>query len=164
MRKELSVANDKLKSNLRGAEENLKHRLEQEKDLLLLDQYQDRGFYQKLLKEFHELEQHAEMLEQKLALHVPEHSRSLSYASSSSGQVVSTELPQDDQNIVKFHLNTFIMTIIKKKKYTMQRNIFFFLLFKGLWLWIHSFNSIIVNAIFTRRNDRLESITIEYPT
>lgn len=126
MRKELSVANDKLKSNLRGAEENLKHRLEQEKDLLLLDQYQDRGFYQKLLKEFHELEQHAEMLEQKLALHVPEHSRSLSYASSSSGQVVSTELPQDDQNIVKFHLNTFIMTIIKKKKYTMQRNIFFF--------------------------------------
>lgn len=120
------MANDKLKSNLRGAEENLKHRLEQEKDLLLLDQYQDRGFYQKLLKEFHELEQHAEMLEQKLALHVPEHSRSLSYASSSSGQVVSTELPQDDQNIVKFHLITFIMTIIKKKKYTMQRNIFFF--------------------------------------
>lgn len=120
------MANDKLKSNLRGAEENLKHRLEQEKDLLLLDQDQDRGVYQKLLKEFHELEQHAEMLEQKLALHVPEHSRSLSYASSSSGQVVSTELPQDDQNIVKFHLNTFIMTIIKKKKYTMQRNIFFF--------------------------------------
>lgn len=120
------MANDKLKSNLRGAEENLKHRLEQEKDLLLLDQDQDRGVYQKLLKEFHELEQHAEMLEQKLALHVPEHSRSLSYASSSSGQVVSTELPQDDQNIVKFHLITFIMTIIKKKKYTMQRNIFFF--------------------------------------
>ncbi|XP_043680651.1 unconventional myosin-Va isoform X1 [Vespula pensylvanica] len=99
LRKELSVANDKLKSNLRGAEENLKHRLEQEKDLLLLDQDQDRGAYQKLLKEFHELEQHAEMLEQKLALHVPGHSRSLSNASSSSGQVVSTELPQDDQNI-----------------------------------------------------------------
>ncbi|XP_014602848.1 PREDICTED: unconventional myosin-Va isoform X1 [Polistes canadensis] len=99
LRKELSVANDILKSNLRGAEENLKHRLEQEKDLLLLDQDQDRGAYQKLLKEFHELEQHAEMLEQKLALHVPGHSRSLSNASSSSGQVVSTELPQDDQNI-----------------------------------------------------------------
>ncbi|KAK2576101.1 hypothetical protein KPH14_007435 [Odynerus spinipes] len=99
LRKDLSVANDKLKSNLRGAEENLKYRLEQEKDLLLLDQDQDRGAYQKLLKEYHELEQHAEMLEQKLALHVPGHSRSLSNASSSSGQVASTELPQDDQNI-----------------------------------------------------------------
>ncbi|XP_034177931.2 dilute class unconventional myosin isoform X2 [Osmia lignaria lignaria] len=99
LRKELSVANEKLKNNQRGAEENLKHRLEQEKDLLLLDQDQDRGAYQKLLKEYHELEQHAEMLEQKLAMHAPAHSRSLSNASSSSGQIVSTELPQDDQNI-----------------------------------------------------------------
>ncbi|XP_043526120.1 unconventional myosin-Va isoform X2 [Frieseomelitta varia] len=99
LRKELSVANEKLKNNQRGAEENLKHRLEQEKDLLLLDQDQDRGAYQKLLKEYHELEQHVEILEQKLAMHGPAHSRSLSNASSSSGQIVSTELPQDDQNI-----------------------------------------------------------------
>ncbi|XP_017766826.1 PREDICTED: unconventional myosin-Va isoform X4 [Eufriesea mexicana] len=99
LRKELSVASEKLKNNQRGAEENLKHRLEQEKDLLLLDQDQDRGAYQKLLKEYHELEQHAEMLEQKLTMHAPAHSRSLSNASSSSGQIVSTELPQDDQNI-----------------------------------------------------------------
>ncbi|CAK9812577.1 Unconventional myosin-Va [Anthophora plagiata] len=99
LRKELTVASEKLKNNQRGAEENLKHRLEQEKDLLLLDQDQDRGAYQKLLKEFHELEQHAEMLEQKLAMHAPAHSRSLSNASSGSGQIVSTELPQDDQNI-----------------------------------------------------------------
>lgn len=101
----MSIATEKLKNNQRGVEEDLKHRLEQEKDLLLLDQDQDRGAYQKLLKEYHELEQHAEMLEQKLAMHVPAHSRSLSNASSSSGQIVgSTELPQDDQNIVKLFL------------------------------------------------------------
>ncbi|XP_076679320.1 dilute class unconventional myosin isoform X2 [Andrena cerasifolii] len=99
LRKELTVANEKLKNNQRGAEENLKHRLEQEKDLLLLDQDQDRGAYQRLLKDYHELEQHAEMMEQKLAMHAPAHSRSLSNASSGSGQIVSTELPQDDQNI-----------------------------------------------------------------
>ncbi|XP_076760746.1 dilute class unconventional myosin isoform X2 [Xylocopa sonorina] len=100
LQKELSVAKEKLKNNQRGAEENLKYRLEQEKDLLLLDQDQDRGAYQKLLKEYHELEQHAEMLEQKLAMHAPAHSRSLSNASSNSGQIPGpTELPHDDQNI-----------------------------------------------------------------
>ncbi|XP_015604628.1 unconventional myosin-Va isoform X2 [Cephus cinctus] len=100
LQKELAAANEKLKTNLRGAEENLKHRLEQEKDLLLLDQDQDRGAYQRLLKDYHDLEQHVEVLEQKLALQVPGHSRSLSNASSSSGQIASTEqLPQDDQNI-----------------------------------------------------------------
>lgn len=98
LRKELSIATEKLNSNQRGAEENLKYRLEQEKDLLQLEQDQDRTAYQRLLKEYHELEQHAEMLEQKLAL--PGHSRSLSNASSGSGQIASTENPQDDQNIV----------------------------------------------------------------
>ncbi|KAL6423898.1 hypothetical protein ACFW04_010377 [Cataglyphis niger] len=97
LRKDLSIATEKLNSNQRGAEENLKYRLEQEKDLLQLEQDQDRTAYQRLLKEYHELEQHAEMLEQKLAL--PGHSRSLSNASSSSGQIASTENPQDDQNI-----------------------------------------------------------------
>ncbi|XP_014489447.1 PREDICTED: unconventional myosin-Va isoform X2 [Dinoponera quadriceps] len=97
LRKELSLATEKLKSNQRGAEENLKYRLEQEKDLLLLEQDQDRGAYQRLLKDYHDLEQHAELLEQKLA--VPGHSRSLSNASSGSGQIASAELPQDDQNV-----------------------------------------------------------------
>lgn len=90
-----------MKNNQRGAEENLKHRLEQEKDLLLLDQDQDRGAYQRLLKEYLDLEQRHEMLEQKLA---PAHSRSLSNASSGSGQIVSAELTQDDQNLVRFTL------------------------------------------------------------
>ncbi|XP_012234909.1 unconventional myosin-Va isoform X2 [Linepithema humile] len=100
LRKELSIATAKLKSNQRGAEENLKYRLEQEKDLLRLEQDQDRGAYQRLLKEYHDLEQHAEILEQKLASQgLPGHSRSLSNASSGSGHIVSTELQQDDQNV-----------------------------------------------------------------
>ena len=101
LRKELSIATEKLKSNQRGAEENLKYRLEQEKDLLRMEQDQDRGAYQRLLKDYHEMEQHAEMLEQKLASQgVLGHSRSLSNASSGSGQIATTEIPQDDQNIV----------------------------------------------------------------
>lgn len=112
LRKELSIATEKLKSNQRGAEENLKYRLEQEKDLLLMEQDQDRGAYQRLLKEYHDLEQHAEMLEQKLALQgQPGHSRSLSNASSGSGQIVSTELQQDDQNIVS--QGRYIINIIE---------------------------------------------------
>lgn len=113
LRKDLSVATEKLKSNQRGAEENLKYRLEQEKDLLILEQDQDRGAYQRLLKDYHDLEQHAEILEQKLALHAPGHSRSLSNASSGNGQTVLTELPQDDQNIVSWH--------IKSKKLRLSR-------------------------------------------
>ncbi|KAG5333575.1 MYO5B protein, partial [Acromyrmex heyeri] len=100
LRKELSIATEKLKSNQRGAEENLKYRLEQEKDLLRMEQDQDRGAYQRLLKDYHEMEQHAEILEQKLASQgVLGHSRSLSNASSGSGQIATTEIPQDDQNI-----------------------------------------------------------------
>lgn len=99
LQKELAMANEKLTNDQRGAEENLKHRLEQEKDLLLLDQDQDRGAYQKLLKDYHELEQHVETLEQKLAMNGSAHSRSLSNASSGSGQIVSAELSQEEQNL-----------------------------------------------------------------
>lgn len=100
LRRELTAVKEILRTNQRGTEENLKHRFEQEKDLLMMEQDQDRGAYQKLLKEYHELEQHAEMLEQKLATCAPGHSRSLSDASSGSGHVTSTELPPDEQNIV----------------------------------------------------------------
>ncbi|XP_020287438.1 unconventional myosin-Va isoform X2 [Pseudomyrmex gracilis] len=100
LRKELLIATEKLKSNQRGAEENLKYRLEQEKDLIRMEQDQDRGAYQRLLKEYHDLEQHAEILEQKLAAQgLLGHSRSLSNASSNNDHVTSTDLPQDDQNI-----------------------------------------------------------------
>lgn len=101
LRGELAMSQEKMRTSERGAEEHLKSRLEREKDLLLMDQDQDRGAYQRLLKEYHELEQRAEMLEQKLALHAPGHSRSLSNASSgSAGQAPDKELAQDDQNIV----------------------------------------------------------------
>lgn len=126
----MSIATEKLKNNQRGVEEDLKHRLEQEKDLLLLDQDQDRGAYQKLLKEYHELEQHAEMLEQKLAMHVPAHSRSLSNASSSSGQIVSTELPQDDQNIVKFIFIIFLSRFILFPYYVSKN----YIIFRRIWV------------------------------
>lgn len=126
----MSIATEKLKNNQRGVEEDLKHRLEQEKDLLLLDQDQDRGAYQKLLKEYHELEQHAEMLEQKLAMHVPAHSRSLSNASSSSGQIVSTELPQDDQNIVKLFLLYFYRDLFYFHILTFQC----YIIFPRIWV------------------------------
>ncbi|XP_008202902.1 unconventional myosin-Va isoform X2 [Nasonia vitripennis] len=100
LRGELAMSQEKMRTTERGAEEHLKSRLEREKDLLLMDQDQDRGAYQRLLKEYHELEQRAEMLEQKLALHAPGHSRSLSNASSgSAGQAPDKELAHDDQNI-----------------------------------------------------------------
>ncbi|XP_044003935.1 unconventional myosin-Va isoform X2 [Aphidius gifuensis] len=95
LKRELSIANEKVSTNQKGAEENLKTRLEQEKDLLLLDQDQDRGAYQKLLKDYQELEEHAEILERKLALHVPGHARSLSNASSTG----TSQQAGDDQNI-----------------------------------------------------------------
>lgn len=97
LKKENASASEKLKTNLRGAEEILKSRLEQEKDLLLHEQDQDRNAYQKLLKEYHDMEQQVEYLQQKLA--VPGHSRSLSNASSGSGHITSTDLPPDDHNI-----------------------------------------------------------------
>jgi myosin-5 len=100
LRADLALSQEKMRSNERGAEEHLKSRLEREKDLLLMDQDQDRDAYQRLLKEYHELEQRSELLEQKLALHEPGHSRSLSNASSGSGHIASTDLTHDDQNIV----------------------------------------------------------------
>lgn len=114
LRKELSIATEKLNSNQRGAEENLKYRIEQEKDLLRLEQDQDRGAYQRLLKEYHDLEQHTEMLEQKLILvqGVLGHSRSLSNASSGSGQNTVENL-QDDQNTV----SQGILQILLNKKF-----------------------------------------------
>ncbi|XP_015117922.1 unconventional myosin-Va isoform X2 [Diachasma alloeum] len=101
LRRELSFAHEKLKVNQRGAEENLKNRLEQEKDLLMMEQDQDRGAYQRLLKDYQELEEQFEAMQRKFMHQIPGHSRSLSNASSGSagGQAVSTDLAPDDQNI-----------------------------------------------------------------
>ncbi|XP_023246921.1 unconventional myosin-Va [Copidosoma floridanum] len=100
LRAELAILSEQMRSKERGAEDYVKSRLEREKDLLLLDQDQDRGAYQRLLKDYYELEQRSEMLEQKLARFAPGHARSLSNASSGSGQNNAvTELAQDHENI-----------------------------------------------------------------
>lgn len=121
LRGELALSQERMRGAELGAEEHLKSRLEREKDLLLLDQDQDRGAYQRLLAEYHELEQRAEMLEQKLAVALGpvggggRHSRSLSNASSSgsAGPIVATELAQDDQNIVSFGDYLFLSNVFK---------------------------------------------------
>lgn len=102
LRKELDNMNEIVKSNQQGAEENLKTRLEQEKLLLINEQDQDRNAYQKLLHEYHNLEQHCESLEKQLNKQnqrgSPGHVRNLSDISSISTvdeSIVSTELPED---------------------------------------------------------------------
>lgn len=154
LRRELSLASEKLKSNQRGAEENLKYRLEQEKDLLLLEQDQDRGAYQRLLKDYHDLEQHAEMLEQKLAAHgAPGHSRSPSNASSGSGQIVST----DDQNAVSPPSSLRYATIIFTR---LPHRLPIVLLVAGLRLRFRKIHGFLVDAVLSGGNHRLESTTI----
>lgn len=142
LRKELAVANEKLRTNLRGAEENLKTRLELEKDLLLHEQDQDRNAYQKLLKDYHDLEQQNEFLQQKLALHVPSHSRSLSNASSGSGHITSTDLPPDDQNIVN---TLFFFLLFLSILYSRYLGIFES--FTGFRLWISEINRIFKHTV-----------------
>ncbi|XP_058794767.1 unconventional myosin-Va [Phymastichus coffea] len=86
LRGELALSQERMRSSERGAEDTYKSRLERQKNLLLMDQDQDRSAYQRLLKDYHELEQRAETLEQKLAAAcAPGHARSLSNASSGSG-------------------------------------------------------------------------------
>ena len=125
-----SVQVEKAKVTERGNvnEENnlILSRFAREKDLLLFEHDQDRTAYQTLLKEYHELEQRNEMLEQKLAICVPGHSRSLSDASSGSGPV-APELHQDDQNIVSLMILSLLEMIqlefvfIQKKKKNIYR-------------------------------------------
>lgn len=101
LRKELDNMNEIVKTNQQGAEENLKTRLEQEKTLLISEQDQDRNAYQKLLQEYHYLEQHCEGLEKQMnkqnRLGSPGHVRNLSDISCVSTvdeSIVSTELPE----------------------------------------------------------------------
>lgn len=101
LRQELDNMNEIVKMNQAGAEENLKTRLEQEKLLLINEQDQDRNAYQKLLQEYHCLEQHCESLEKQLNKQnrfSPGHMRNLSDVSSISmvdeSIMSTTELPE----------------------------------------------------------------------
>jgi myosin-5 len=98
LRKELDNINEIVKMNQKGAEENLKVRLEEEKMLILNEQDSDRQAYQKLLQEYHCLEQHCEDLEKQLnnqSHHQSSHKRNVSDLSSIDSFVISGDLPED---------------------------------------------------------------------
>lgn len=87
LKKELDNINEIVKTNQKGAEENLRVRLEEEKLLIMNEQDSDRHAYQKLLQEYHSLEQHCENLEKQLRNQnsMVLHTRNISDVSSISG-------------------------------------------------------------------------------
>lgn len=87
LRKELDNINEIVKTNQKGAEENLRVRLEKEKLMIMNEQDSDRHAYQKLLQEYHSLEQHCEDLEKELRSQstIALHTRNISDVSSISG-------------------------------------------------------------------------------
>lgn len=107
----LDAANEQIKLNQLNAEEILKARLEQEKQLLIREQDQDRSAYQKLLRDFHALEQRSDQMERELArihreggnipntLRKNKHQRTPSSASTMSMQddalSMNSEIPDD---------------------------------------------------------------------
>lgn len=101
LRKELDNINEIVKTNQKGAEENLRVRLEEEKMLIMNEQDSDKVAYQKLLEEYHSLEQHCENLEKELRNQsfMALHKRNISDVSSISGvdetAVSTTEIPED---------------------------------------------------------------------
>lgn len=101
LRKELDNINEIVRTNQKGAEENLRVRIEEEKMLIMNEQDSDRVAYQKLLQEYHSLEQHCENLEKELQNQSSQsyHKRNVSDVSSISGMdetvVSTTEIPED---------------------------------------------------------------------
>lgn len=101
LRKELDNINEIVRMNQKGAEENLRVRLEEEKMLIMNEQDSDRIAYQKLLQEYNSLEQHCENLEKELRKQsiTALHKRNISDVSSISGVdeavVSTTEIPED---------------------------------------------------------------------
>lgn len=98
LRKELDNINEIVKTNQKGAEENLKTRIAEEKMLILNEQDSDRQAYQKLLQEYHNLEQHCEELERQFYNHNDhhkQHKRNISDISSMDSFGIGTELPED---------------------------------------------------------------------
>ncbi|XP_034243540.1 unconventional myosin-Va isoform X2 [Thrips palmi] len=111
LKERLDAANEQIKLNQLNAEEILKARLEQEKQVLIREQDQDRSAYQKLLRDFHALEQRSDQMEHELArihreggnipatLRKNKHQRTSSNTSSMSFQddvlSVNSEVPDD---------------------------------------------------------------------
>lgn len=100
LRKELENINEIVKMNEKGAEENLKVRLEEEKLMILNDADSDREAYQKLLQQYNCLEQHCEELKQQLQSQNQQgfHRRNVSDISSISTvdeNLLNSDLPED---------------------------------------------------------------------
>ncbi|CAH1128149.1 unnamed protein product [Ceutorhynchus assimilis] len=92
LKKEYENIIEMLKMNEKGAEENIKLRLAEEKKEILHDVDHERHAYQKLLQEYHNLEQHCEELEKMV--NKQGHKRNTSDLSSISTMDVSN-VPED---------------------------------------------------------------------
>lgn len=100
LREELENINEIVRVNEKGAEENLKVRLEKEKEILINEADSDREAYQRLLNEYHVLEQHCEELKNQLNAqnHMGSHKRNVSDVSSiytTEEQLLTSDLPED---------------------------------------------------------------------
>lgn len=100
LRDELENINEIVKMNEKGAEEDLKERLEKEKQIMMNEADSDREAYQRLLHEYHVLEQHCEELKNQLNAqnHIGAHRRNVSDVSSiytTDEQFLSNDLPED---------------------------------------------------------------------
>lgn len=100
LREELENINEIVKTNEKGAEENLKVRIEKEKEIIMNEADSDREAYQRLLHEYHTLEQHCEELKNQMNAqnHMGAHRRNASDVSSvytADEQLLSTDLPED---------------------------------------------------------------------
>ncbi|KAK4885795.1 hypothetical protein RN001_002066 [Aquatica leii] len=100
LRKEIDNMTEIALMNEKGAEESIKMRVEQEKNLLLNEHDSDRQAYQKLLQEYNYLEMHCETLQNQLDNQSkPTHIRNISDVSSISNideNLLSTaDLPED---------------------------------------------------------------------
>lgn len=100
LREELENINEIVKMNEKGVEEDLKVRLEKEKEILINEADSDREAYQRLLSEYHTLEQHCEELKNQLNAqnHLGAHRRNVSDVSSiytTEEQSIPNDLPED---------------------------------------------------------------------
>lgn len=98
LRQELENINEIVKVNEKGAEENLKVRIEQEKMLMMNEADSDREAYQRLLQEYNTLEQHCEELKNQLRVQSSSaHKRNVSDISSicTGDEQMLNELTED---------------------------------------------------------------------
>ncbi|KAL3288840.1 hypothetical protein HHI36_003287 [Cryptolaemus montrouzieri] len=77
-----------IRNNEKNAEMQLVTRIEEERQLIFQDQDNDRKAYQKILQEYHDLEQHCEELEKQLSVRPGSHQRN-------NSDLSNIDLPED---------------------------------------------------------------------